>query len=1025
MAADVAGTPLALPTSERARALIAWLALHPGEHPRPVVAEKLWPDASAENGRASLRTALWAIRTAWGDAGSPLRATRTSVGLVDVSTDVDDLPSPDRPLAELLPGLDDEWVLRARADLTDRRAADLADLAERADADGDLATAVRWSRRLTELRPLDESAHRALVERLLRAGERAEAVVAARAFDERLREEIGVRPSPATRAVHARASAGPGGEQPAPVFGRAEQVARLTDVWRAAADGRGQVVVVNGETGIGKTTLLAELTRRVTGQGGHVATTAGIDVAGETPFAAWLELARTLAGGVRQVPAAATWPAELNRLSPGLGARLGHPQQPPPATAPELERLRVFEALLRLVEWSCAERPTLLVIDDAHRADRASLRLAAYVGRRLASLPALLVLVRRDGVRRPDLDGLLADLAGHGVPLTTLDVPPISDGEVGALARSLGAGDGTGDWVGKVVAAAEGNPLLAVEAARALAAGSQGPPANLRAAVSATLSRLPDSTTTLVELLAAAGRPLWPEELRRLESPTDADTVTSSEGLLVRREGRLGFRHELLRAAVYADLADPAALHDRLADGIDPVEHVERAHHLALAGRGRECAAELAVAAARARGVGALDEAVELLQRAVEVHSEDGRLWLELEETCALAHRHHDMETAWAEALVRLPEEALPDAWCRRGRQFRTVTCHPAESLRAYRTAERLATASTEPRVLADALIGMAWGDAVAGTGDDFERLLAAAFRLVDVGPQLRADALEIQMQGLIRQSRFADAAALVADPRDPVVREVDQFPDRRYSVLVNAAAALVSAGDDVGALAMCERALSTPAVTGLELKTVAAQAQVLARLGRHAEAAAAADQVQQWADRLDDPTIAATATHDRGLLALRAGRYAEAADLIGRALDTGASVSRVTAGVTRAEALALAGELDAATAALRTALLEPVGRSDQAWALVPRVAWVQALVAEARGDTELARRRLDEAEAAWLRVLDSAREEAGAEYLASLVDHGRPPVIGLVEPDRELAAIARLRDELAATHPAAPSVAR
>src|SRR5204862_5372051 len=128
--------------------------------------------------------------------------------------------------------------------------------------------------------------------------------------------------------------------------------------------------------------------------------TAGMEVAGEPPLAAGLDLAGTLAGGVRQVPAAATWPAELNRLSPGLGARLGHPQQPPPATAPELERLRVFEALLRLVEWSCTERPTLLAIDDAHRADRASLRLAAYVGRRLQSLPCLLVIVRREGVRR-------------------------------------------------------------------------------------------------------------------------------------------------------------------------------------------------------------------------------------------------------------------------------------------------------------------------------------------------------------------------------------------------------------------------------------------------------------------------------------------------------------------------------------------------------------------------------------------------------------------------------------------------
>src|SRR5207237_530988 len=151
-------------------------------------------------------TALWAIRTAWGDA--PLVATRTAVALTGVSVDVDDEPADGLGFGELLPALDDDWVLRARAELDDRRAQVLTTLAERAEADGDAVGAVRWSRRLAALRPWDESAHRALVERLLRSGERAGAVVAAKEFSERLREEVGVRPSPATRAVHARASAG-------------------------------------------------------------------------------------------------------------------------------------------------------------------------------------------------------------------------------------------------------------------------------------------------------------------------------------------------------------------------------------------------------------------------------------------------------------------------------------------------------------------------------------------------------------------------------------------------------------------------------------------------------------------------------------------------------------------------------------------------------------------------------------------------------------------------------------------------
>ena len=92
----------------------------------------------------------------------------------------------------------------------------------------------------------------------------------------------------------------------------------------------------------------------------------------------------------------------------------------------------------------------------------------------------------------------------------------------------------------------------------------------------------------------------------------------------------------------------------------------------------------------------------------------------------------------------------------------------------------------------------------------------------------------------------------------------------------------------------------------------------------------------------------------------------------------------------------------------MRRAALEPVRGSDQPWALVPRMARVQGLIALACGDYALARRRLDEAAAGWRR---QTRHDAGAELVANFVDLGHPPIVGLVEPDTELG---RLTTELA-----------
>lgn len=617
--AEVDGAVVAMPPSERACALIGWLALHRGRHPRGDIAAMLWPDVPIERARANLRTALWAVHQSWGPAGRYVEATRTSVGLVgeDVWVDAVDA-SHDESMDALLPGVADEWATFAREghrrDVVDR----LIDRGDDAERQGELLDAVRLSRQVCRLCPLDEGAHRRLLHRLLLTGDRASAVQASREFADRLASELGLRPSLPTRAAHAQVRAGKVGRSRPQLFGRADDVAQLASLWKAAARGAGQVVVLSGETGIGKSSLIAELAHRVEATGGLAATAVGMDVAGQIPFAAWLELCEALVAAVPAAPAHATWPQELNRLSGHLGERLGHAGAPPSVTAPELERLRVFDAVLRLVEWSCSNRPTLLVIDDADRADRASLRLTAHVGRRIAELPALLLLAHRSGSRGADLAALAAELSGRSVPVVEIVLRPLDDRAVGALATALHPL--AADAVRKVVDAAEGNPLLAVESSQALAAGDGSPPPNLRTSVRASCGRLPPGGVQLVRLLAVAGRPLTPAELDGL-GIADLDGLeeaAAAEGLLVRRRGSLGFRHELLRDAVYAEILNPAGLHDRIASIIDPRRHADVAHHLAAAGRKTEAAGQWGAAAADARRVGALDEARDFLLRATD-----------------------------------------------------------------------------------------------------------------------------------------------------------------------------------------------------------------------------------------------------------------------------------------------------------------------------------------------------------------------------------------------------------------------
>jgi DNA-binding SARP family transcriptional activator len=215
LALEVDGSGIPGPPSRRARSLLAWLALHPGLHPRGELAARFWPDMLDASARTNLRSALMTLRNELGpEAGAHLVTTRDSIGFPrDGDVQVDALEfaalhaagdcerAVEMGEGELLPGLDDDWVFAARDEHRDLLMAAYGRLAEGAERNGDLAAAARWTRRLAAHDPLSEDAHRELMRRLAAAGDRAAALATFEQLRERLARELHVAPSGQTREL--------------------------------------------------------------------------------------------------------------------------------------------------------------------------------------------------------------------------------------------------------------------------------------------------------------------------------------------------------------------------------------------------------------------------------------------------------------------------------------------------------------------------------------------------------------------------------------------------------------------------------------------------------------------------------------------------------------------------------------------------------------------------------------------------------------------------------------------------------
>jgi DNA-binding SARP family transcriptional activator/tetratricopeptide (TPR) repeat protein len=1041
MAVERDGQQLPVPASRRAWSLLAYLALHPGPQPRGELAARFWPDVLDASARASLRSAIWALRrTLEPFAPGLLLASREDVGLLEeAEVRVDALAfaellveGRDREAVELcdgelLSGLEEEWISVAREEHREQLLGALERLATACELEGDRAGTIHWSRRQAAVDPFGEEAHRRLIARLADSGDRAAALVVYRTLAERLRRELAVAPSQLTRELAESLRAEPVPVNVGPslagmltLVGRRSQLEQLLGAWSEVAAGRGGVVSLSAEAGIGKTRLASELLARVAAQGAATAGCAALDLGGAAPFGLWSELIGELLPGLAPPPANAVWPDDLAHLAPEIHARFERPAAERAPASPELERTRLMEAVVALLEWAARDRPLALLLEDVHIADAASLELTGYVARRVAGLPVLLVLTRRQRPRRVDADQLEHALRARGLLRLDLQLAPLEGHEISELARlaaPLSAPD-----VDRVVRAAEGNALLAVEMSRALARGQGELSEGLGGTVRGAFGALTPAARGFAELAAVASRALDAAEISALplEQPALAAAEALDSGMFITSERRIAFRHALLREAVYAELSEPArvALHELWArvllqrEGAGGAQRpAEPARHLRLAGRDLEAVEQLVRAAAQARRIAALAEAAGYLREGAALAPDRADVLLELAEVEAWGGHREEAEESFARALELLqmaPPSELAAAWLRRARWYHGPICFPALVLESARNAIELldrAGASVESEPLRrEALAALAWAEAVAGSVEEAERLLSELHGLMRDRPADDLSTYDIghaRAFAAMRRGDFEGAYAPSIAAGEAIARA--GRPDLAYGCWSNAAGAAAAAGDLTRALGFLDRAQAVLAGRGLavlEMQICAGRSFLLLRKDDRDGARAAAEAEAALAVRIGEPPLLAMAAHDRGLVALADRDFPLAARLLGEALVEGAPISRALTRLARAEALACSGALEEAAAEVRATALEPLRASDWPETLVPRLARVQGLIAAQAGERPLAVRRLQEAVEGWRRQI--ARQPRGERIAAVLADLGRP-VVGIVEPEREL----------------------
>ena len=374
------------------------------------------------------------------------------------------------------------------------------------------------------------------------------------------------------------------------LVGREGILQELSDALERAGSGTPTVVVVSGETGVGKTRLVTEFLA-----GAEATTLAGacVPVAGEPlPYAALTQALRR-SGGTGVVRQETERSPELARLLPGAAA-------PPNGSDPgsgASSRLRLFGAVLGLLGRMSAEGPVVHVVEDVHWADRSTLDLLTFLATNFTDERVLLLLTHREDA--VDESGTLGPWLAEMGRFTTLRirVPRLDRADTVRLAADVAGKSLSPERLVETLDRSAGNPLFVEQLV--LAGDGPGPlPATLYELLRVRVDHLPPETRRLLRAAAVIGRVASVPLLART---VDADEETVEDLLRVAIDGyvaevrdddSVGFHHPAFQEVVYAELlpGERARLHHEAAEAlsqeVDPAPEVagEMARHWHLAG---------------------------------------------------------------------------------------------------------------------------------------------------------------------------------------------------------------------------------------------------------------------------------------------------------------------------------------------------------------------------------------------------------------------------------------------------------
>ncbi len=635
--------------------LLAYLVLNRGRHiGRDELIGALWPDQPPVSQDAALRTLLSRLRSSLGAATV---AGRDEVILslpeplwidieaaaAEVRRALDALERGDArrawALAQvplniasrgLLPGSQASWLEPPRRELEEVHLLALEVIGRAGLAMGgtQVQSAERAARTLIESEPYRESGYVLLMQALAARGNVAEAMRVFDSLRRLLRDELGTMPSGEAIAVHERLlrpqaygdvethppePGGPAIPLPAElrhraqgtVIGREYELAQLEEFWHMASgqEGSGQLVFLAGDAGIGKTTLTADVARRVHDAGAIV-------LAGRSPretVVPYQPILEALRHWAMNVPAselsstAREYGSELSRLIPELRRRAPD-LPPPPVDEPETERYRLFEAVVGLLTELSRSAPVLLVLDDLQWADRPTLLLLRHLARATTPARVLILGAYRSTERGDTFTNAMSELIRDRLA-SQMEVRGLSEANTAELVRLRAGETPSRSFAHALYEETEGNPFFVEEIVRHLIeagvrAGSAsasvlqrfGLPEGVKQVIAWRLARLEAPAIELLRVAAVIGREVDAGLLERVVLLAEEEFLSALEealaaGLLVESDEKAGsyvFSHALIRETLYEGMSVPrrARIHKRVGEAIEATQGRRQARYL-------------------------------------------------------------------------------------------------------------------------------------------------------------------------------------------------------------------------------------------------------------------------------------------------------------------------------------------------------------------------------------------------------------------------------------------------------------